>query len=146
MNNTHRRPGRGFRHQWLARCCPCLSSSAERADRPAALHVSGVARLFPDHASSPFRPEQVAPLRIFFVEIDGVDDAVGPKAAKIAAQLAPCRQYPHGFVITDGDRPDMAFAVAAMFVAITQADFLAFVNLRAGPRHVDAVRLLAPLR
>src|ERR1019366_2376271 len=108
--------------------------------------LSDLLRLLPDQAPSPSRPEQVAPLRIFFVEIGRIDDTVGSKTAKIAAQLAPCRQYPHGFVIADGDRPDVALAVAAMFVAIAQADFPAFVNLRARPRHVDAVRLFAPVR
>src|SRR5712671_7352029 len=42
--------------------------------------------MFPDQAPSPSRPEQVTPLGIFLVEIHRVDDAVGSKAAKIAAQ------------------------------------------------------------
>src|SRR6266481_3166600 len=116
------------------------------ASWPRELHVSGIARMFPDQASSPSRSEQVAPLGIVFVEIQGVDDAVGSKAAKIPAQLAPCRQQPHRFEIADGDRPDGAFAVTAVFVAIAQCDFLSFVNLRTRPRHVDAVRFLAPAR
>src|SRR5713101_5072631 len=76
----------------------------------------------------------------------GVDDTVGSKAAKIPAQLAPCRQQPHGLEIADGDRPDGAFAVAAVFVAIAQRDLLAFVNLRPRSRHVDAVGFPAPAR
>src|SRR6202163_2787853 len=116
------------------------------ASWPARLRLSDVARMFPDQASPPSCPEQVPPLGIFFVEVQGVDDAVGTKAAKIRAQLAPCRQNPHRFVIADGDRPDGAFAVAAPFVAIAQRDFLALVNLRARPRHVDAVSFLLPGR
>src|SRR5258707_14798531 len=41
------------------------------------LLLSGIARRLPDQALAPFRPEGIAPLRIFFVEIDGVDDTVG---------------------------------------------------------------------
>src|SRR6202158_4679111 len=110
--------------------------------RSASRHRSGVARRFPDQAPSPLRPEQVTPLRISFVEIAGVDDTVGAKAAKIPAQLAPWRHQPHGFEIADGDRPDGAFAVAAVFVAVAQRDFLSFVNLRTRPRHVDATSFL----
>src|SRR5438445_9351497 len=102
--------------------------------------------MFPAQAPSPSRPEQVTPLGILFVEIQGVDDAVGSKAAKIAAQLAPRRQNPHRFVIADGDRPYRALAVTAVFVAIVQRDFPSFVNLRARPRHIDAVRFLLPGR
>src|ERR1700730_19140748 len=112
------------------------------ASRPRDVRLSGIARMFPDQAPSPSRPEQVTPLGIFLVEILGVDDAVGSKTAKITAQLAPCRQKPDRFVIADGDRPDGAFAVAAVFVAIAQGDFLSPVNLRARSRHVDAVSLL----
>src|SRR6266436_4595996 len=89
--------------------------------------ISEIARMLPDQAPSPSRPEQVTPLGIFFVEIKGIDDAVGSKAAKITAQFAPCRQYPHRFVIA-------------------QRDFPSFVNLRTRPRHVDAVGLLLPGR
>src|SRR5260221_8690092 len=96
--------------------------------------ASSVARGFPDQAPSPSRPEQVTPLGVFFVQMHGVDDPVGSKAAKIPAQLAPCRQQPHGLEIADGDRPDGAFAVAAVFVAIAQRDLLSFVNLRPRPR------------
>src|SRR5258708_13161496 len=97
--------------------------------------ISEIARMFPDQAPSPSRSEQITPLGIFFVEIHGVDDAVGSKAAKIPAQLAPCRQKPHGFEIADGDRPDGAFAVAAAFVAIPPRDFLSSVALRPPPPH-----------
>src|SRR5260370_23913255 len=116
------------------------------ASWPRELRVSGIARMFPDQAPSPSRSEEVAPLGIVFVEILRVDDTVGSETAKIPAQFAPCRQNPHGLVIADGDRPDGAFAVTAVFVAIAQCDFLSFVNLRTRPRHVDAVRLLAPAR
>src|SRR5258708_12812534 len=102
--------------------------------------------MFPDQTPSPSRSEQVTPLGIVLVEIQRVDDTVGSKAPKIPAQFAPCRQKPHGFEIADGDRPDGAFAVTAVFVAIAQCDFLSFVNLRTRPRHVDAVRLFAPAR
>src|SRR6266478_1662065 len=108
--------------------------------------ISEIARMFPDQAAPPFRPEQVTPLGISFVEINGVDDAVGSKAPKIAAQLAPRRQNPNRFVITDRDWPYRALAVTAVFVAIVQRDFLAFVNLRTRPRHVDAVSFLLPGR
>src|SRR5258705_9947576 len=91
--------------------------------------ISEIARMFPDQAPSPSRSEQVTPLGIFFVEIQGVDDTVGSKAAKIRAQLAPCRQNPHRFVVADGDRPDGAFAVTAVLVAIAQRDFPSFVDL-----------------
>src|SRR6266852_5701599 len=114
------------------------------ASWPRELHASGIARMFPDQAPSPSRSEQVAPLGISFVEIQGVDDTVGSKTAKIPAQLAPCRQKPHRFEIADGDRPDRAFAIPAVFVAIVQRDFLAFVNLRTRPCHVDAVSFLLP--
>src|SRR6266853_394235 len=118
----------------------------QSASWPRELHVSGIARMFPDQAPSPSRSEQVAPLGIVFVEILCVDDTVGSETAKIPAQFAPCRQNPHRFEIADGDRPDGAFAVTAVLVAIAQSDFLSFVNLRTRPRHVDAVRLLAPAR
>src|SRR5215472_7198791 len=105
--------------------------------------TSDIARMLPNQAPSPLCPEQVAPLRISLVEIDGVDDAVGPKAAKIRPKLAPGGQYPHGLVIADRDRPDRALAMAAVFVAVAQRDFLSLMNLRPGPRHVDVIRLLA---
>src|ERR1700733_11194935 len=105
-----------------------------------------IARLFPDQASAPSRFEQIAPLGVFFVEMLGIDHAVGSKAAEILAQFAPCRENPHRFVIADRNWPDRAFAVAAVFVAVAQRDFLALVNLRPGPRHVDAVGLPAPVR
>src|SRR4051812_36618618 len=116
------------------------SSSAKRSGRPAASDpLSGVARRFPDQALPPFRPQGVAPLRIFLVEIDRIDDTIGAKAAKILAQLAPRRQQPYRFMIADRDRPDGAFAVAAVFVAVAQRDLLAFVDMRTRPGHVDAV-------
>src|SRR5579863_724186 len=102
--------------------------------------------MLPNQASPPLRAQQIAPLRIFLVEIDRIDDPVGSKAAEVAAQLTPGREQPHGFEIADRDRPDRAFAVAALFVAIAKRDFLALMNLRPGPRHVDAVRFLAPAR
>src|SRR5258706_12796514 len=117
------------------------------SDRPVGrTSASSVARRLPDQAPSPPRSKQVTPLGIFFVEMHGVDDAVGPKTAKIPAQLAPRRQQPHRFEIADGDRPDGAFAVAAVFVAIAQRDFLSFVNLCPRPHHVDAIRFPAPAR
>src|SRR5450755_3441354 len=91
--------------------------------------ASRVARRFPDQAPSPSRSEQVTPLGVFFVQMHGVDDTVGSKAAKIPAQLAPGGQQPHGLEIADGDRPDGAFAVTAVFVALAQRDLLSFVNL-----------------
>src|ERR1700747_672161 len=119
-------------------------TSAERPDRPARECArSDIARMLPNKTPSPLRPEQVAPLRISLVEIDGIDDPVGPKTAKISAKLAPGGQYPHGLVVADRDRPDRALAVAAVFVAVAQRDFLSFMDLRACPRHVDAIRLLA---
>src|SRR6266436_957736 len=78
--------------------------------------TSEIARMFPDQAPSPSCPEQVTPLGISF------------------------------FVIADRDRPDRAFAVTAVFVAIVQRDLPSFVNLRARPRHVDAVSFLLPGR
>src|SRR6266852_3045915 len=116
------------------------------ASWPRELHASGIARMFPDQAPSPSRSEQVAPLGIVFVEIQGGEDAVGSTPANTPAHLPPCRQQPHRFEIADGDPPDGAFAVTAVFVAIAQCDFLSFVNLRARPRHIDAVRFLAPAR
>src|SRR5260370_25795840 len=98
------------------------------ASWPRELRVSGIARMFPDQAPSPSRSEQVAPLGIVFVEILRVDDTVGSETAKIAAQFAPCRQNPHRFVIADGDRPDVAFAVTTWFVAISHYDFHSFIN------------------
>src|SRR5258708_4104776 len=118
----------------------------ERSARWPRVHASGVARLLPYQAPSPFRSEQVPPLGIFFVEVIGVDDTVGSEAAKILAQLAPGRQQAHGFEIANGDRPDGAFAVTTVFVAIAQRDFPALVDLRACPHHVDAVGFPAPAR
>src|SRR6516162_6755634 len=105
--------------------------------------ISDIARILPNETPSPLRSEQVAPFRISLVEVDGVDDAVGPKAAKIGPKLAPGGQYPHGLVIADRNRPDRALAVAAVFVAVAQRDFLSLMNLRPRPRHVDAIRLFA---
>src|SRR6266550_9042796 len=127
-----RRVGSGQRRRPCFRTA-ILNSTSPRRHRPSGA-ISDIARMFPDQAPSPSRPEQVTPLGIFFVEIKGIDDAVGSKAAKITAQFAPCRQYPHRFVIADRDRPDRAFAVAAVFVAIAQRDFPSFVNLRTRPR------------
>src|SRR5688572_31574839 len=110
------------------------------------LSVSGVAWRFPDQALPPFGPQGVTPLRIFLVEVNRVDDTVGSKAAKILAQLAPRRQQPHGLEIADRNRPDDAFAVAAVFVAVAQRDLLAFMDMRARPRHVDTVGLPVPGR
>ena len=59
---------------------------------------SGILRPFPDQALPPARAQDVAPLRIFLVEIIGVDDAVGAEAAEILAQLAPGREQPHRLV------------------------------------------------
>src|SRR5215212_10871188 len=75
---------------------------------------------FPDQAAPPFRPQEVAPLRIFFVVVNRVDDAVGAETAEILAQFAPRREYPHRLVIADRDRPDGALAVAAVLVAVVQ--------------------------
>src|SRR5882672_244394 len=91
---------------------------------------SGILRRFPDQAPPPFRAQDVAPFRIFFVVIDRIDDAVGAETAEILPQFAPCRQYPHRLVIADRDRPDRALAAAAMLVAIVQRDLLALVDLR----------------
>src|ERR1700687_6026820 len=128
-------------------CMACFSAEwSARPVGPRELRVSDFARLFPDQAPSPSGSEQVTPLGIFFLEILGVDHAVGSKTAKIPAQLAPCRQKPHRFEIADGDRPDGAFAVTAVFVAIVQRDFPSCMNLRTRPRHVDAVSFLLPGR
>src|ERR1700722_2385250 len=101
------------------------------ASRPRGVGLSTIARMFPDLAPSPSGPEQVAPFRVFFVEIGCFDHTVGAKAAKIPAQFAPCRQNSYRLVIADRDRPDGAFAVAAMFVAITQRNLFSLVNLGA---------------
>src|SRR6266403_3196324 len=137
---------RDKREAFARRSCSIPKIMERSASWPREMHLSSIARMFPDQAPSPSRPEQVTPLGISFVEINGVDDAVGSKTAKIAAQLAPRRQNPHRFVIADRDRPDRAFAVTAVFVAIVQRDFPSFVNLRARPRHVDAVGFLLPGR
>jgi hypothetical protein len=86
------RLARAFQRDVWVGCWHAGSFSAERRDRPVRVGDSGVARMFPNKAPSPFRPEQVAPFRIFLVEIDGVDDPVGSKAAKIPAQFTPSRQ------------------------------------------------------
>src|SRR3954471_24573059 len=91
--------------------------------------TSGILGRFPDQAPPPFRPQDVAALRIFFVVVHGIDDAIGAETAEILAQLAPRREYPHGLVIADRDRPDGALAAAAVLVAIVQRDFLALVDL-----------------
>src|SRR5215211_3358600 len=90
--------------------------------------LSGVFGRFPDQAAPPFRPQDVAPLRIFFVVVDRVDDAVGAETAEILAQFAPRREYPYCLVIADRDRPDGALAVAAVLVAVVQRDLLALVD------------------
>src|SRR5665213_2784909 len=105
-------------------------------------YASSILRRFPDQAPAPSRPQEIAPLRIFIVEIGRVDDAVGPKTAKIAAQFAPSGEDADRLVIADGDRPDRAFAVAALFVAIAQRDLPSLMDLRPRPRHVDPIRLL----
>src|SRR4051795_7579603 len=99
-----------------------LYNRIETARRP-----SGILRRFPDQASAPFRPQQVAPLRIFLVVIDRVDDAVRAETAEILAQFTPGRENPHRFVIADRYRPDRALAFAAVFVAVVQGDLLALV-------------------
>src|SRR5438477_9257877 len=99
--------------------------------------------MLPNETPSPLCSEQVASLRIFLVEIGSVDDPVGPETAKIRPKLAPASQYPHGLVIADRDRPDCALAVAAVFVAVAQRDFLSLMDLCPCPRHVDAIGLLA---
>src|SRR5882724_9740771 len=101
-----------------------LSSGTQVARRR-----SGILWGLPDQTSAPFRPQQVAPLRIFFVVIDSIDDAVGAETAEILAQFAPRRQNPHRLVVADRDRPDGALALAAMFVAVGQGDLLAFVDI-----------------
>src|SRR6266404_9453459 len=145
-----RKSGTGFPRDkcevFARRSCSNPRILQRPASWPRELRVSGITRMFPDQASSPSRSEQVTPLGIVFVKIQGVDDTVGSKAAKIPAQLAPCRQEPHGFEIADGDRPDGAFAVTAVFVAVAQCYLLSLVNLRTRPRHVDAVRFPAPAR
>src|SRR6184192_4160388 len=119
--------------------------TAAASDR-SPIYFSGIFRRFPDQAAPPFRPQDVAPLRISFVVVDRVDDAVGAETAEILAQFAPRREYPHRLVIADRDRPDRALAVAAMLVAIVQRDLFALVDLRPCPHHVDAVGLPVPRR
>src|SRR5215207_4296095 len=108
--------------------------------------MSGVLWRFPDQAAPPFRPQDVAPLRIFFVVVLGIDDAVGAETAEILAQFAPRGEDPHRLVIADRDRPDRALAVAAVLVAIVQRDLFALVDLRPCPNHVDTVGLPVPCR
>src|SRR4051794_23102607 len=45
--------------------------------------TSRILRRFPDQASPPFRPQQVAPFGILLVMVRRVDDAVGTKTAEI---------------------------------------------------------------
>src|SRR5436853_3336166 len=115
--------------------------AAAASDRPGILGIFGC---LPDQAPPPFRAQDVAPLRIFFVVVDRVDDAVGAETAEILAQFAPRRQYPHRLVIADRDRPDRALAVTAVLVAVVQRDLFALVDLRAGPHHVHTVGLPVP--
>src|SRR5450432_832524 len=119
-----------------------LSGSGVRGERFAG---SDILWLLPDQASSPFRAQRFASFGIFLVEIIRLDDAVGAEAAKIPPQFAPGGENPHRFVVADRDRPNRAFGVAALFVAVAQRDLLALVNLRPCPRHVDAVGLAAPV-
>src|SRR6186713_1707450 len=114
------------------------------ASFPCQVFTSGILWRLPDQAASPFRPQDVAPLRIFFVVVLGIDDAVGTETAEILPQFAPRREDPHRLVITDRDRPDRALAVAAVLVAIVQRDLFALVDLRPCPNHVDPVRLPVP--
>src|SRR3981189_1203052 len=88
---------------------------------------SGILWRFPDQASAPFRAQEVAPFRIFFVVVHCVDDAVGAETAEILAQFAPRRQNPHRLVVPDRNRPDGALALAAMFVAVGHRDLLHLV-------------------
>src|SRR6185437_17051072 len=106
----------------------------------------GIFRPFPDHALPPPRAQDIAPLRVFVVEIIGIYDAISAKAAKILAQLAPGREQPHRFEIADRDRPDRALGGPALLVAVMQRDLLAFVNMRACLHHVDAVGFAGPWR
>src|SRR5262249_43936594 len=112
----------------------------------ASIHGSIVAGLFPDQNLTPSGTQHVAPFGISLAEIIRLDDAVGAEAAEVVAQLAPRREQPHRFEIADGDRPDRTLAVATLLIAIAQCDLPAFVNLRARPRHVDAIRFFLPDR
>src|SRR6202166_3954490 len=123
---SQRRPGTGFRRSRVNRCSAWRPFSAECSGRP-----SGISGNLPDQAPAPSGPEQVTPLRVFVVVINRVDDAVGSEAAKILAQLAPCREDSHRLVIADCVRPDGALAVPATLVAIAPGGLLALVNLRA---------------
>src|SRR5437660_7928643 len=119
--------------------------TAAASDR-SPIYFSGIFGRFPDQAAPPFRPQDVAPLRIFVVVVHRIDDAVGAETAKILPQFAPRRQYPYRLVIADRDRPDRALAVAAMLVAIVQRDLFTLVDLRPCPHHVDTVGLPVPGR
>ena len=66
-------------HGWAV-CLHGLPLSAECSRLP-----SGIFRSFPDQAPSPSRAEQIAPLRVFFVVVHRVGDAVGAETAKIPA-------------------------------------------------------------
>src|SRR6186713_2386481 len=119
-------------------------TAAASLRRPLQVSSSSIFGRFPDQAAPPFRPQEVAPFRVFFVVVDRVDDAVGAETAEILAQFAPRREYPHRLVIADRDRPDRALAVAAVLVAIVQRDLFALVDLRPRTNHVDPVRLPVP--
>jgi hypothetical protein len=93
------------------------------------------------HVFHPFDPQGRAPLGILFIQEHGLRDPVDAEAAKIFAVRTSLPDAA-GFKITDRNRPDGAFGVAALLVAIVQPDFPAGVNMRA----VVSCRWCRPLR
>ena len=62
---------------------------------------SGILGRFPDQAAPPFRPQDVAPLRIFFVVVDRVDDTVTGLRASLAALDALRTRAPHAIGLAE---------------------------------------------
>ena len=75
-------------------------------------------RFWPSQGPPPFRPQYTRPLRVALVEKTGRRHPVGPEAADVLAQLAPGDQMTDGFHIANGHRPDGAFTLTTLLVAV----------------------------
>jgi hypothetical protein len=81
--------------------------------------VALVARCFwPAQGPAPFRPQDTWPLRVALVEETCGRHPVGPEASEVLAQFAPGDQVTDRFQIAKGHRPDRAFTLTTLLVAV----------------------------
>src|SRR5215207_8911206 len=73
-------------------------------------------------ALAPFLQHRLAAARIALLGHVQHDDAVGAEVAEVLAQFAPRHHHPHLLEEAQGERPDDAFAVRAIVVAIAEPD------------------------